>query len=84
MPYPTKPKGGWQRPHQVVVNKSTAQIWEKEGHTEVCEQIQGNFSEQYGRGTQRSSGSIFLPRRGKDVRLPSCGDAPEHTEEPTF
>ena len=29
MPYPTKPKGGWQRPRQVVVNKSTAQIWEK-------------------------------------------------------
>ena len=29
MPYPTKPKGGWQRPHQVVVNKSTAQIQEK-------------------------------------------------------
>ena len=29
MPYPTEPKGGWQRPRQVVVNKSTAQIWEK-------------------------------------------------------
>ena len=29
MPYPTKPKGGWQRPHQVVVNTSTAQIREK-------------------------------------------------------
>ena len=29
MPYPTKPKGGWQRPRQVVVNKSTAQLKEK-------------------------------------------------------
>ena len=29
MLYPTKPKGGWQRPRQVVVNKSTAQIQEK-------------------------------------------------------
>ena len=29
MLYPTKPKGGWQRPRQVVVNKSTAQIREK-------------------------------------------------------
>ena len=56
----------------------------KEGHTEVCEQILGHLSEQYGRGTQRSSGSIFLPRRGQDVCLPSRGDAPEHTEEPTF
>ena len=29
MPYPTKPKGGWQRPRQVVVTKSTAQLWEE-------------------------------------------------------
>ena len=29
MPYPTKLKGGWQRPCQVVVNKSTAQLREK-------------------------------------------------------
>ena len=55
----------------------------KEGHTEVCEQIPGNLSEQYGGGTQRASGSIFLPRR-QDVCLPSCGDAAEHTEESPF
>ena len=24
----------------------------EEGHTDICEQIQGNLSEQYGRGTQ--------------------------------
>ena len=29
MPYPTKPKGGSQRPCQVVVDKSTAQIRER-------------------------------------------------------
>ena len=29
MPYPTKPKGGWQCPRQVVSNKSTAQLREK-------------------------------------------------------
>ena len=56
----------------------------KEGHTEVCEQILGHLSEQYGGGTQRSSGSIFLPRRRQDIRLPSRGDAAEHTEESTF
>ena len=56
----------------------------KEGHTEVCEQIPGHSSEQYGGGTQRSPGSIFLPRRRQDIHLPSCGDAPEHTEESTF
>ena len=56
----------------------------KEGHTEVCKQIAGHLSGQYGGGTQRSSGSIFLPRRRQDVRLPSHGDAPEHTGESTF
>ena len=56
----------------------------KEGHTEVCKQILGHSSEQYGGGTQRSPGSIFLPRRRQDVCLPSHGDAPEHTEESTF
>ena len=56
----------------------------KEGHTEVCEQIPGHFSEQYGGGTQRSPGSIFLTRRRQDICLPSCGDAPEHTEESAF
>ena len=56
----------------------------KEGHTEVCEQIPGHSSEQYGGGTQRSPGSICLPRRRQDLRLPSHGDAPEYTEESTF
>ena len=56
----------------------------KEGHTEICEQIPRHSSEQYGGGTQRSPGSIFLSRRRQDIRLPSRGDAPEHTEESTF
>ena len=56
----------------------------EEGHTEICEQIQGNLSEQYGRGTQRSSGTILIPRRGQNIRLPSIGDATRHTEEPAF
>ena len=56
----------------------------KEGHPEICELIPGHLTEQYGGGTQRSPGSIFLPRRTQDVCLPSHGDAPEHTEESTF
>ena len=55
-----------------------------QGHTEVCEQVSGNSTEQYGGGTQRSPGSIFVPRRRQDVCLPSHGDAPEYTEESTF
>ena len=55
-----------------------------QGHTEVCEQVPGNSTEQYGGGTQTSPGSIFVPRRRQDVCLPSRGDAPEHTEKSTF
>ena len=55
-----------------------------EGHSEVCDKIPGHFKKQYGGGTQRSSGPLFLSRRGQDLCLPSRGDAPEHTEESTF
>ena len=37
----------------------------EEGHTEICKQIQGNLSEQYGRRPERFLGTILLPRRGK-------------------
>ena len=53
-----------------------------QGHTEIFEQVSGNSTEQYGRGTQRSPGSIFVPRRRQDVRLPSCRDASEYPVEP--
>ena len=55
-----------------------------QGHTEVREQVSGNTTEQYGRGTQRSPGSIFVPRRRQDLCLPSRGDAPEYKDEPAF
>ena len=55
-----------------------------QSHTEVRKQVSGNSTEQYGGGTQRSPGSIFVPRRRQDVCLPSRGDAPEYTEESTF
>ena len=56
----------------------------KEGHTEVYEQISGDNTEQYGTGTQRSPGSLSVPRRWQDVCLPSCRDAAEYPEEPPF
>ena len=42
-----------------------------EGHSEVCDKIPGHFSEQYGGGTQRASGPLFLSRRRQDLCLPS-------------
>ena len=56
----------------------------KERQTEVYEQISGDNTEQYGTGTQRSPGSLSVPRRRQDVHLPSCGDAAEYPEEPPF
>ena len=54
----------------------------EEGDTEVCQQISGHFSEQYGRGTQRSPGSVSLPRRRQNLCLPSRGHVTEYSEEP--
>ena len=56
----------------------------KEGHTEVYEQISGDNTKQYGTGTQRSPGSLSVPRRRQDICLPSHGDVAEYPEEPPF
>ena len=50
MLYPTKPKGGWQRPCQVVVNASHGSIAGEEGDQQVHEQVPRSFSNQYGAG----------------------------------
>ena len=78
-----KTKGGWQRPRQVVVNKSTAQIRETKATRKFANKYQEFYRTIWWR-TQRPPGSIFVPRRRQDIRLPSCGDAPEHTEKSTF
>ena len=44
----------------------------KEGHTEVYEQISGDNTEQDGTRTQRSPGSLSVPRRWQDVCFPAC------------
>ena len=56
----------------------------KEGHTEVYEQISGDNTEQYGKGTQRPSGSLPVPRRRQDIRLSSSKDVAEYPEMPPF
>ena len=52
----------------------------EEGDMEVCKQISGRFSEQYGGGTQRSPGSIFVPRRRQNLHLPCY--ATEYSKKP--
>ena len=84
MPYPTKLKGGWQRPRQVVVNKSTAQIREKKATRKFVNKYQDILQNNMAEGPKDPQGPFFLPRRRQDVHLPSHGNAPEHTEESTF
>ena len=84
MPYPTKPKGGWQWPCQVVVNRSTAQLREQKATqkfvTKYRDILQNNIAE----GPKDPQGPFFYQKRRQDLHLPSHGDAAEHTEESTF
>ena len=82
MPYPTKPKGGWQRPRQVVVNKSTASVAGEKGYQEVHEQVPGNFSDEYGAELQQPSGTIPLSRGRENVCIAARRNAEEHSVEP--
>ena len=70
MPYPTKPKGGWQRPWQVVVNKSTAQLREKKAalkfsnkYKDIFEKAQtmadGHSSQQLGPYFNQEGGKMY-------------------------
>ena len=81
---PHQTKGGLTTTMPGCGKQKHSPTTETEGHSEVCDEISGHFTEQYGRGTQRSSGSLFLSRRRQDLCLPSHGDAPEHKEESTF
>ena len=86
MPYPTKPKGGWQRPCQVVVNKSTVQIRESKATRKFANKYQETLQNNMAEGPKDPQGPFLYQgtRRRQDVCLPSHGDAPEYTEESTF
>ena len=55
----------------------------KEGHTDVYEQVSGDITEQYGTGIQQPSGSFPVPRRRQDLRISSCRNVTEYSEEPS-
>ena len=65
MPYPTKPKGGWQRPCQVVVNKSTAQIWEKKATRKFVNKYQDILQNNMAEGPKDPQGPFFYQEGGK-------------------
>ena len=65
MPYPTKPKGGWQRPCQVVVNKSTAQIREKKATRKFVNKYQEILQNNMAEGPKDPEGPFFYQEGGK-------------------
>ena len=65
MPYPTKPKGGWQRPRQVVVNKSTAQIREKKATRKFMNKYQETIQNSMAQGPNDPQGPFLYQENGK-------------------
>ena len=65
MPYPTKPKGGWQRPCQVVVNKSTAQLREKKATRKFMNKYQDTLQNSMAQGPNDPQGLFLYQEDGK-------------------
>ena len=65
MPYPTKPKGGWQRPRQVVVNKSTVQIRESKATRKFANKYQEILQNNMAEGPKDPQGPFLYQEGGK-------------------
>ena len=65
MPYPTKLKGGWQRPCQVVVNKSTAQLREKKAIRKFMNKYQETIQNSMAQGPNDPQGPFLYQEDGK-------------------
>ena len=65
MPYPTKLKGGWQRPRQVVVNKSTAQIQESKAAWKFANKYQDILQNNMAEGPKDPQGPFLYQEGGK-------------------
>ena len=65
MPYLTKPKGGWIWPRQVVVNKSTAQLWEKKATQKFTNKYKEIFQNNMAEGQNDPQGPFFYQEGGK-------------------
>ena len=65
MPYPTKPKGGWQQPRQVVVNKSTAQLRESKAARKFLNKYHEVFQTSMVQGSNNPPGPFLYQEDGK-------------------
>ena len=65
MPYPTKPKGGWQQPRQVVVNKSTAQLRESKATRKFLNKYHEVFQTSMVQGSNNPPGPFLYQEDSK-------------------
>ena len=65
MPSPSKPKGGWQRPCQVVVNTSTAQLREKKATRKFMNKYQEVFQTSMAQESNNPPGLFLYQKDGK-------------------
>ena len=56
----------------------------EEGHIEICKQIQGKLSEQYGRRPERSPGTFFYQEGGKTYASLPLGMIQDIQKSPLF
>ena len=84
MPYPTKPKGGWQRPRQVVVNKSTAQIREKKATRKFVNKYQEILQNNMAEGPKDPQGPFLYQEGGKTYASLPVGMLQNIQKSPLF
>ena len=84
MPYPTKPKGGWQRPRQVVVNKSTAQLREKKATWKFMNKYQETIQNSMAQGPNDPQGPFRYQEDGKTYASLPAGMLQNIQKSPLF
>ena len=84
MPYPTKPKGGWQRPHLVVVNQSTAQLREKKATRKFINKYQETIQNSMAQGPNDPQGPFLYQEDGKTYASLPAGMLQNIQKNPLF
>ena len=84
MPYPTKPKGGWQRPRQVMVNKSTAQLREKKATWKFMNKYQETIQNSMAQGPNDPQGPFLYQEDGKTYASLPAGMLQNIQKSPLF
>ena len=79
---PYQAEGGWQRPRQVVVNKSTAQLREKKATKKFMNKYPEIFQTNMAQSSNNPPGTIPLSRGRENICIATRRNAEEHSVEP--